>query len=211
MISREVPQQGEPRGIDRRFPGCRPGVGDWYRAHSWRASGADGGCWFHSSLPPIRGRNSGRFDLEQPRGTCYWSGSEIAAARERLGRPATYVAHDEVAGAFVTKARFNPGHVADLLHPRAALHGVIQELSVSAPYALAQRWAAAFDAAGFDGISYQPRFSSEHAQALASFGSAGTAQSRGVVVDARPMADVLVGHGYTVVPAPHSSELTVEG
>jgi hypothetical protein len=85
---------------------------------------------------------------------------------------------------------------------------VTQELTSSTPYALAQSWAAAFDAAGFDGIRYQPRFSSERVEAVASFGAAGKRPRAKAVTASRPVADVLAEHGYTIIGAPRSTDLS---
>ncbi len=191
--------------VDGSFPHCRPGLSTWYRAHSWRPGAQDGGCWFFASASESGG---GRFDLETPRGTCYWANSEPVAARERLGRPGDIVAHDEVAGIVISSAAVNPGRLADLMAGDAARRGVCQELTSSVPYSISQLWAAAFDTAGYDGIRYQPRFSTERAEAVALFGATGAGIGRSVTLSHRPAADVLRDAGYTVLGAPRAEELS---
>jgi hypothetical protein len=130
------------------------------------------------------------------------------AARERLGRPGDVVAHDEVAGIVISSATVNPGRLADLLAENAARCGVCQELTSSVPYAISQQWATAFDTAGFDGIRYQPRFSTERADAVALFGAAGAGTRRTLTSSQRPAADVFRDAGYTVLAAPRADELS---
>lgn len=194
--------------MDATFPSHTPGPGTLFRAHTWRAADKDGGCWFFTSLPAPPKRIGGRFDLLAPRGTCYWASTELAAARERIATPGPFVAHDVVDGAYVSTVQLDPGQLADLLHADAARRGVTQELASSTPYELAQRWASAFDAAGFDGIRYQPRFSSERVEAVACFGVAGKRPRAKAVTASRPVADVLAEHGYTIIGAPRSTDLS---
>ncbi len=106
--------------------------------------------------------------------------SEVAAARERLGRPGRLIAHDEVESVRISRAEYDPGRLADLLASDAVLHGVTQELSSAVSYELAQRWAAA---------SGRPR----PARAVDS---------------SRPMADVLQESGCDVLSHPSSRDLS---
>lgn len=188
------------------FPAVSPRTRWWFRAHTDRPAAADRGCWFYASLPPAHG-SGGRFDLPAPDGTCYWATTELAAARERVGRPGDLVAHDEVAGVVVTRTRLRPGRLADALHADAARHGATAELSASPDYALTQRWAEAFATRGFGGVRYHPRFSSDLATAIALFGPAGSPDPARPVAGSRPMADVLTAHGYTVLAPPTAASL----
>ena len=158
MTRRDRQRQGEPEGIDDAFPRFTPGEGVWFRAHSHRSRQRDGGC--------------------------YWASSEVAAARERLGR------------------------LADLLASDAVLHGVTQELSSAVSYELAQRWAAAFADASFNGVQYQPRFTTERAQAVACFGASGRPRPARAVDSSRPMAGVLQESGCDVLSHPSSRDLS---
>ncbi|MEX1209501.1 MAG: RES family NAD+ phosphorylase [Candidatus Nanopelagicales bacterium] len=177
-----------------------------YRSHRWRPSSPDGGCWLFRSLsgPGARG---GRFDLPSPKGTCYWASTALSAARERLGRPGDLVAEDETDGVVVSRARVGRGVAADLLDVDAARRGAIAELSATTDYPLCQRWAASFVAAGFDGVRYQPRFSSDRAYALALFGDEGVPSSAPAVTDSVLVRDIWIAHGYTIVPTPRAEDL----
>lgn len=208
MSPRAAGRQGEPaQDLDRDFPHTWPRRRTWYRAHGLRA-GTDHGCWYYASLPAgPQTAEGGRFDLPSPRGTCYLASTALAAARERLARPGRIVDHEEVDGAVVTEVRLAPGRVANLLHRDAALHGVTRELSTSVPYSLSQRWAHAFHLAGFTGIVYPPRFSSDAVQALAHFGAAGAPDPNPGINTTRPMRDVLEANGYTVVGPPPTADL----
>ena len=177
-----------------------------YRAHTWRSQEIDGGCWFFSGLPPIDGPG-GRFDLVKPRGTCYWATSELGAARERLGRPGDFIADDEIDGAVVSRSSFDPGGLADLTHTDAARRGVTAELSAATPYVVSQRWAVAFSDAGFDGVHYRARFSTDTSRVVALFGQAGSHERMPPVGSSRSVADVLVEAGYTVLARPRAAEL----
>jgi hypothetical protein len=107
----------------------------------------------------------------------------------------------------VSEVRIAPGRLADLLHPDAARRGVSRELSTSTPYAITQVWAKEFADLGYDGISYQARFSSEPARSVAVFGRAGRPRSVTPVVSTRPLADVLRAAGYSVQAAPSVRDL----
>lgn len=110
--------RGRPWTLTVRFHTAAPGSRPGRRPDSWRPGAQDGGCWFFASASESGG---GRFDLETPRGTCYWANSEPVAARERLGRPGDIVAHDEVAGIVISSAAVNPGRLADLMAGDVAL------------------------------------------------------------------------------------------
>lgn len=207
MNPRDTPAQQPPDAIDSGFPSIAPGRSSWFRAHTYRSESVDGGCWYYASSPAMG--QGGRFDLPQPHGTCYWASSEIAAARERLGRAGDLIAYDEVRGSVVSTAWFDPGVLADLLSTDAAKKGVTGELGNVSSYALGQLWARAFFKAGFSGIHYQPRFSTERVEALALFSFSGTSHVSDHVQQSKPMMDVLASHGYTILPQPQSCELRV--
>jgi hypothetical protein len=117
------------------------------------------------------------------------------------------VAADEVADVMVSSARVGVGVAADVLDIDASRRGVIAELSVTTDYPLSRRWAVAFSSAGFDGIRYQPRFSSDRAYALAVFGDEGVPSSPPAIIDSIPVRDVWARHGYTLLPLPRSADL----
>lgn len=117
------------------------------------------------------------------------------------------MAEDETDGVVVSSARVGHGVAADLLDTDAARRGVTGELSVTTDYPLARRWAGAFAEAGFDGIRYQPRFSSDRAFALAIFGDEGAPSIVPLIIDTVPVRDIWVAHGYSVVPTPNVTDL----
>lgn len=120
----------------------------------WRVHRRRFSAWYFSSS------GSGRFDLEQPYGTCYVATSDILAAVEALG--------PEFVGRVVPESFFRERVVTAVAAPRPARlantcvaaaygFGVTPELATMVPYAVPQRWAAAFHAAGFGGIRYRSR------------------------------------------------------
>jgi hypothetical protein len=88
---------------------------------------------------------------------------------------------------------------------------VTAELATITPYDLPQRWAAAFAAAGHDGIRFRARHDPGGGRALALFGAAGerTRWRRG---RSSPIAGELLERlrteaGVTVAPIPDSTDL----
>lgn len=206
MIRRDEPKQGEPIDVDASFPYIDFPREPMFRCHRWRPESPDGGCWSFRGVTTPDGVG-GRFDLPSPRGTCSWASTALSAARERLGRPGDFVAADEVADVMISSARVGAGVAADVLDVDASRRGVIAELSVTTDYPLARRWAVAFSTAGFDGIRYQPRFSSDRAYALTVFGDEGVPSSPPAITDSIPVRDVWALHGYTLLPIPRSADL----
>lgn len=73
MTRLDALQQAEPDCVDGTFPSCELGSLELFRAHKFMSEQSDGGCWFYASLPASQGRIGGRFELDNPRGTCYWT------------------------------------------------------------------------------------------------------------------------------------------
>lgn len=125
-----------------------------------------GPWWFSSSA-------HGRFDLAPPRGTCYLADDEVGAMLEVLG-PVNVVSPSWA-------ARLSMWHLglprqcsaADTTVRAARGYGVTAELASITPYDLPQRWAAAFAAAGHQGVRYRVRHDPGGSRALALFGAAG--------------------------------------
>ena len=130
--------------------------------------------WFSSTPNP----DPGRFDLAHPRGTLYAGHDDLAGLSERLGPDVA--ARHEIDPAIVEKMGFTTIafdrqlRLADVSAPTAAgAFGMTKELTTG-DYGLAQAWATAFDAAGFDGILYASRFDNRVGpHAVAIFGNAG--------------------------------------
>lgn len=175
-----------------------------HRAHL----AANSPWWFSSS--------GGRFDLAEPRGTCYLATTALAAVRERLGPvlaarrtvPASTL-DGVVVSALRCCAADAPSSVrlADLRAAAAADFGVTRELESMTPYDVPLAWAAAFDAAGVDGVRYGPRFSPGPASALAIFGHAGVDERR--PVDPEPVPATAVPGVPTSVDVPRRRDLAV--
>lgn len=168
-----------------------------YRAHRSAAE-----PWWASSAPADPGEG-GRFDLPAPRGTCYLATRPDVALRERLGAKliGSTLLGSEVATAVAVSVTVLPEDlpVAETTDPAAA--GVwTREISTSVDYALTQRWAAAFDRTGAQGVVYESRFTTgSGARALARFARAGPQgwATEGTV----SVPDVLTTMGVTVEDA----------
>ncbi len=133
---------------------------------------AANGVWYFSST------NKGRFNLPEPRGTCYAADTLEAAVIETLGpdmREQGGIAASDAAKLRVTPIRleYSPT-LADLEADNAWKWNVSREIASMRDYAVPQVWAAAFDAAGFEGIRYLSRYTTgTSAFAYALFGDAG--------------------------------------
>ena len=201
--AREHPAQRPPPGdLDlASFPGRRLDRGTvLFRAHR-----ADRGAWWFCS------DGSGRFDLAEPRGTCYLAESAVVAVRERIGvvlgsRPRVPAA--VLAGVVVSRLDVaDPISVANLRAARASTFGVQNELATLEPYDVPQAWARALDAAGFDGVRYPARFSTGRAGSVAVFGPGG--ERTDWPADGTPSAAADVPGAPLVRPEPRLDELTV--
>jgi hypothetical protein len=185
---RQSTAQQPPRGDLTGFPLRRTAPGTMlHRAHQARR----GPWWFASA--------GGRFDLAQPRGTCYLASSALVAVRERLGPvlaareslPATVLEGVVVSRLAVgVPGERAPLRLANLRVSAAAGFGVTRELESMTPYDVPVRWARAFDDLGLDGIWYGPRFSPGAASAVALFGAAGEDPRRPVDPQPVPAAEV---------------------
>ncbi|HEX7322019.1 MAG TPA: RES family NAD+ phosphorylase [Mycobacterium sp.] len=167
--SRQRPALGLPPPDLSRFPRSRllPNL-PLHRAHTVGKSP----WWFSSDL-------SGRFDLIQPNGTCYFATDVATALRERFG-------HDLVRQGVVTfqaavrtqlsTLRIPSGRwLANTCSPAAANFGVTREVGTCPSYDIPQAWAAAFfDGGRHSGVRYQTRFSTgAKPNAVALFDAAG--------------------------------------
>lgn len=184
--------------------------GEWHREHADRP-GPDRGCWRFTSTP-LGGEPDGRFDLTEPRGTCYLGSTLGVAARERCGRllAAGAIPEGHLTGRLVSTAKLPPTSVADLTHPDGARIGVTAELAAGHDYPLTTQWATALDTTDYAGIRYAPRFTPtggpEHAVAL--FGPAGAAPHLHSVVS-RPLANVVADLGYPTVSLPSPTQMSI--
>lgn len=206
MTARDVPAQQPPRADLSGFPARRMSVdAPVFRAHLGRRSP----WWFASG--------GGRFDLLVPRGTCYLASSALVAVRERLGPvlgARSALPSSALDGVVVSRLTLRrPGEesptvrLASTRVAAAADYGVTRELESMTPYDVPARWAAAFDAAGYDGVWYGPRFSPGAAGAIALFGSAGQDDAR--PVDPEPVPAQRVPGAPLLVAPPRRRDLKV--
>lgn len=200
MADREQPAQAMPPGDLEGFPTTMLDTDrDLFRCHL----GDLGPWWFGND-------GGGRFDLTGPRGTCYLALDAESAVRERLGpvlgtRPA--VPGSALEDAVVSRLRApRAWRLADLQSRRAARFGVTRELEVMVPYAVPQRWAAALDRAGHDGVRYGPRFTPGEASSVAAFDEAG---GRAWPTDPAPVPAASVPGIPALLDTPRRADLTV--
>lgn len=164
--------------------------------------------WFDSS-------GAGRFDLTSPRGTCYLATEDVVALVEVIGGD---VRDGVVARSFVEARRLRElrvpfAHRLALLAARGARRfGVTAEIHTVVPYDLPQRWAAALDAAGFDGVAYRARHDpSGRGTSVALFGRAGERTSwrrgRAQRISTALLARLRSEFGVAVADVPVSAQL----
>lgn len=175
----------------------------------WRFGLSDHGPWWFSS-------SGGRFDLQEPGGTCYVALDQIGAILEVIGREHTVAV---VPKSTLTKRvmwRLKPSstlRVADATDRLASRFGVTGEISTIVPYDQPQAWAVAFWEAGMDGIRYALRHDPAMTGAVAIFGSAGEREgwpyADREVVGSRLTRRLEQELGVTVIDVPSSRELRV--
>lgn len=186
------------------LPRARPS-GDLFREHGLPSDSADGGCWWFSCS------GEGRFDLEDPLGTCYLAETEGVAVRERCGRiiamglPVPESVYADRVVSRVSAPELG-GDGADLTAADALRAGITGELSATSEYVLTRQWADALWDAGFEALRYAARFTPGGREAAwAVFGRAG-AQECGTVRDSRPLREVLHELGHPVLTRDALSE-----
>jgi hypothetical protein len=181
----ETPESDAPDDADAKHPvstrqalalGLPPAPDGLARFPVWHVHGGTslfrvtssghGPWWFSSD-------GAGRFDLFPPRGTCYLADDEMGALLEVLG-PVSVVSPGWAKRFSVwLLALPDQCSAADTTVRAARGFGVTAELATMTPYDLPQRWAAAFAAAGYQGVRYRVRHDPGGSRALALFGAAG--------------------------------------
>ncbi|CAM3107998.1 RES family NAD+ phosphorylase [Prescottella defluvii] len=162
---------------------------------------ANGAWWFASS-----GR--GRFDLDDPDGTCYVAFDERTAIRETVGEVLAavgIVTHEFAAERSLSTLRVPARRqLADTCAETAADFGLTRELCTVTPYDVPRQWATAL-AAQSDGIRYQSRFTTgPSANAAALFGPAGARTDWPADDDPEPFATAARRCGFTVGSVPRT-------
>jgi hypothetical protein len=171
----------------------------------------------------------GRFDLRPPRGTLYCSASPRGAFIEVFRTPlipfaevqARVLSHLSItrpirlpAAVGRTVARADRLRLADCTNAEARAFGVTAEIHATRDYAVCQRWAEAFAAAGFDGIAYLASHDpSAEEVAVAVFEDAVQSDrlAVGVVeaIDGTLIEEVEERDGIVVVPTPRSPSAVI--
>jgi hypothetical protein len=138
-----------------------------------------------------------RFDLEQPRGTCYGAQTELACFLEVFGEFRLITKDDVDARKVVPVSLASDLKLADVTHPSALSFGLDAAVNTTLDYAGPQAWAAAFDAVGLDGIRYWVRHDPrQQSVGIAVFGETGTTpDGRWVVGDSYPIPAEVVTEG----------------
>lgn len=142
--------------------------------HRHRSTGNVNPPWRFSSVPP----GASRFDLDRPRGTCYWSDRRYGCWVE-VWRGTRIVDRADVTRRDLFTAQAPALRLANTLARAARRYGVTGELSTLIPYGVPQAWARALHAAGFGGLVGLCRHDpSLTARSFAVFGPAGMVARR---------------------------------
>lgn len=182
--------------------------GPHYRVHQERP-GTDGGCWWFAGTERSS-EPEGRFDLPIPRGTLYLAETRLAAALELCGR---YLAGrvpipvTAVEGRVVSKIEGKLADLGDLTDKDAAKVGVTREISSIDNYKVTVSWASGADALSFNGLKYNPRFSTANDAAFSIFGDAGPNVPAGLSISsAISLGQVLHEEGFAPKHLPSMKE-----
>lgn len=92
-----------------------------------------------------------RFDLEEPRGTCYGADSVLGCYLETFGEFRIVSGDDLNDRRLVTLQSLVDVRLADVTHPAALGFGIDALVNSTIDYTGPQAWAAAFSDSGFDG------------------------------------------------------------
>ncbi|MGV8875418.1 MAG: RES family NAD+ phosphorylase [Rhodococcus sp. (in: high G+C Gram-positive bacteria)] len=164
---RAVVHLSEPQPVSElaeRFPSYTYAAGtELFRSHR-----ASLGTWWYSS------NGGGRFDLDEPDGTCYLAEDEVVTLLEIFGGQLVVPSYEVDARAASTITLSSDVTLADLTANTGVAFGVTAEIFSTADYPLTQRWASALRAAGFDGLRYWARHELERSgRCIALFGPSG--------------------------------------
>lgn len=199
--------QGPPEDLGslKRFPRRRLTEGTVLYRVTRRAHGP---WWFSSG--------GGRFDLEQPRGTCYLALDDLSALLEVIGPDLRFVGADFLASRVLHRLSLpEPRTLADFTSRRARGLGLTAEIHTTTPYDLPVEWAKAMDALGLGGILYMPRHDpSAEGRSVALFGTAG--EESWAVGDGRSCDSpelrrrLLILCGVQILDRPRTMDLQIE-
>lgn len=175
---------------------------EMFRAH--RAG--RGAWWFDSSL-------YGRFNLSNPRGTCYTASRVETAVREKVREEvgSTGIVSRTLAEKFVVSTVTAPidFKLAAVSSSRAARYDIVRALVTMDDYDIPQAWAEEFAANGFQGVYYGSAYTTGAATALALFGTAGDPGPRFTAAGHLTGPEACVAAGMTVAGPPTFGSLTI--
>lgn len=185
---------------------------EWYRQHQRRTS-ADGGAWFFASHP-ANVEGDGRFDLQEPAGTCYLSSTKRGAINELVGPDAVRRGWLDAAlleGRVLSILKLpTDTKAANTTAERSTDFRLTNEIATTDRYDITQQWAEAFHDAGFDGVYAQLRFSTGRSRGLSLFGPAGAPEpSWPGDATPQPVRDVVEELGLTVLDPPSSASVRI--
>jgi hypothetical protein len=174
--------------------------------------------WFYSSVPPHGAEPGGRFDLNDPYGTCYWADSLGGAIGEKLLRvPLKIIPDTNLHGLLHHQVRPKAlGRIANLVAAGARRFGVNLEIYATLDYCLPRLWATTFHESGFRGLRYKLRSdAAAHQHGLALFGNArlatraptGFGGATHTPLDEAVARRELARRGVTVLPIPRTVPL----
>lgn len=177
----------------------------------WRVTREGHGPWWFSCTL------EGRFDLPEPRGTCYLATDPISAVLEVVGpeRIAGLISTDHLADRRLYELRVPETYtLCDLTARQAAGLGITLEIHSHADYQLTRAWAQRLSEAGAEGLLHCARHDPSGGRGVALFGTAGerSTWTSGVArrLDRAELAERLWAEcRIRLVERPRSSQLTL--
>lgn len=194
-----LPARSQPRELYRIF----------HARH--RTTGLLTPPWYDSSTVAGQPAQGGRFDLDPPMGTCYWSDRRYGAWVE-VFRGVRMLDPADARKRRLFVATPPKQRIADLTALAAYRFGVTAEVSTTPDYALPREWAAALAAHGFAAVRGTCRHDpTSRAHNIAVFGRAGASARRAgwrtrrtrVETDARLLRELARLH-VSIAPIPHT-------
>ncbi|ROP61440.1 RES family NAD+ phosphorylase [Curtobacterium sp. PhB115] len=189
----ETVQGAPPAGLDLAgFPD-----GGRVPPQAFRAHLAEFAPWYFASHP------RGRFNLEDPNGTCCFAAAVSTAVREFYGPK---IRRNELSAADAAVLRVSTitppsdATTADVSGAGAARFGITSELTTMGDYAVTRAWAELFKD-HVDGLRYRSRFD-PGGTAWALFGTAGPAPTLGDASAILDGARAVEAAGISVLPGP---------
>ena len=173
-----------------------------YRAHSVSRD-----AWWFDNSP------YGRFNLSDPRGTCYAATKAETAVREKVRDEVSTsgVVSRAFASSFTVSLISAPVHYkcASVSAAHAVDFGIVRELVTMDDYSIPQQWAEALEANTFEGIYYASAYTTGGPTALALFGNKGAPGPRFMAAQHMAGPDACEAAGMVVAGPPALKSLTI--